>query len=58
MPLVEAARCARLNHDADLLVDALAELAACFPVYRSYLPERPTSTSMRRSPTPAGDVPT
>ncbi|WP_139979345.1 malto-oligosyltrehalose synthase [Nocardioides litoris] len=28
-----------LPHDADVLVDAVAELAACFPVYRSYLPE-------------------
>ena len=41
----------------DLLVDALAELLACFPVYRSYLPEGRT-TSTRRSPTRAGDVPT
>jgi (1->4)-alpha-D-glucan 1-alpha-D-glucosylmutase len=27
------------NHPTDHLLDALAELLACFPVYRSYLPE-------------------
>jgi (1->4)-alpha-D-glucan 1-alpha-D-glucosylmutase len=27
------------SHPADALVDAVAELLACFPVYRSYLPE-------------------
>ena len=28
-----------LRHESALLVDAVAELLACFPVYRSYLPE-------------------
>ena len=41
MPVVEerALRASRNHPTHDLLVDALAELAACFPVYRSYLPE-------------------
>ncbi len=34
---VEADRPSAAGHDA--LVDAIAEVAACFPVYRSYLPE-------------------
>ena len=37
--------------------DAVAELLACFPVYRSYLPAG-ASTSTRRSPWPARTAPT
>lgn len=36
--LVRELPAAARTHPADVLQDALAELAACFPVYRSYLP--------------------
>ena len=36
-PLVDGG-CAATGRDHGVLVDAVAELAACFPVYRSYLP--------------------
>ena len=56
-PAAEEVAATARDH-ASSCVDAVAELLACFPVYRSYLPEGRAAPRRRRSPTRAAAGPT